>query len=189
MSSDKDETQNNQEDRNESEAQASEADESTSAEDQLSQLQNDLAKAQNDFLYLRAEFDNYKRQAIKERSDLIKYGGVNIIRDLLEVLDNFERALSAELTSDNVESFKKGMEMTASEMQNVLSRYGLKAVNAYGEAFDPSMHEALSSEETAEVPAGHVSREFKKAYKLHDKLIRPAQVVVAKEPSDSGEES
>ncbi len=140
-------------------------------------------KYKNDYLYLRADFDNYKKSIIKERSDLIKYGSERVFTELLEVLDNFERALELKLTPDNIETYKAGIALTAAELRKVLQRFGVQEIESQGLAFDPSLHEALSSEETDNVAPGHITRVFKKAYKLHDRVIRPAQVVVAKEPA------
>jgi len=139
-------------------------------------------KFKNDFLYLRAEFENYKRNAIKERSDLLKYGSERFVVDVLGVLDNFERALDAKVSPENLANFVKGIEMTHQELKGVLTKFGVTEVPAQGLAFDPMVHEALSSEETDAVKSGHISRVFKKPYKLHDKVVRPAQVIVAKEP-------
>ena len=146
-------------------------------------LKEDLNKAQNDYLYLKAEFDNYKRNAIKERSDLIKFGAKNLVNDLLEVIDNFDRALDTEIKDNNWQDFKKGIEITAKELKSSLQKYGVEEIPCQGEAFDPTQHEALSSEETDQTPAGHIHHVLKKPYKMHDKVIRAAQVVVAKEKS------
>ena len=143
-------------------------------------LEEQLEKSKNDFLYLQAEFENYKRKAIKERSDLIKYGSEHLIRDLLNVLDIFSMALESEVTEENYQQFHQGVEMTSKELDSCLERYGVRKLPALGQAFDPSIHEALSSEESNEVDAGHVLRVFKEAYKMHERVIRPAQVVVAK---------
>lgn len=151
----------------------------------IEELQALAEKHKNDFLYLRAEFDNYKKHVIKERSDALKYGAERVIHDLLGVLDNFERALENKPTPENIGHFVKGVEMTAQELRTTLQKHGVAEVPCKGVAFDPAVHEALSSEETTEVPAGFISRVFKKSYKLHDKLIRPAQVVVAKTPANS----
>jgi len=143
-----------------------------------------VEKNKNDFLYLRAEFDNYRRNMIKERSDLLKFGSERLLVDILGILDNFERALEAKPsagTTDNLSNYIKGIEMTYQELKAVLTRFGVSEVPALGLPFDPLLHEALSSEETDEVKPGHVFRVFKKPYKLHDRIIRPAQVVVAKE--------
>lgn len=148
------------------------------------EVQNQLDKLKQEYLYLRAEFDTYRRNAIKERADLLKYGSERLAQDLLGVLDNFERALETKATPDNLESYVQGVQMTAKELQATLTKHGIEEVPTLGETFDPSVHEALTSEETDEIPPGHISRVFKKAYKMHDKVIRPAQVVVAKEKSE-----
>lgn len=153
--------------------------ESPSAKPDLEQLTSDLQKAKNDYLYLLAEFDNYRKNSIKERSDLSKYGSERFVREFLGVFDDFERALEAELKSENVDSFRQGVKMIATELKSLLQRHGVEEIKAEGQAFDPNKHEALSSEPCEDVPPGHVVRVFKKAYKMHDKLIRPAQVTVA----------
>ena len=145
-----------------------------------------LEKVKNDLLYLQAEFENYKRKAIKERSDLIKFGSEHLVRDLLGVLDIFNMALNSEVTAENFEQFHQGVIMTSKELENCLERFGVRKLSAQGNAFDPSLHEALSSEESNEVEPGHVLRVFKDAYKMHDRIIRPAQVVVAKAATDNG---
>lgn len=151
---------------------------------QIEDLKLQVDKFKNEYLYMRAEFDNYKRNAIKERSDVLKYGSERVISEILNVVDNFERALEAKVTPENLSVFVKGVEMTSVELKNVLQKYGVSEVETQNKPFDPMMHEALSSEETTTIPEGHVFRVFKKAYKLHDKVIRPAQVVVAKKPSN-----
>lgn len=148
----------------------------------VQKLQEQAEKYKNDFLYLRAEFENYKRNAIKERSDLLKYGGERFIRDLLDVVDNFERALQMNVTAENFTSFKQGVELTATELNSLLQRHNVTEVASQGAPFDPMVHEALSSEATDQVAPGYISRVFKKPYKLHDKVIRTGQVVVAKKP-------
>lgn len=146
-------------------------------------LKAQVEKFKNDYLYLRAEFENYKRNAIKERSELIKYGNERLLVDLLGVLDNFERALETKATPENLPTYVKGIEMTAQEFRQALQKNGVTEVASHGAAFDPNLHEALSSEETDDMKAGHVSRVFKKTYKLHDRILRPGQVVVAKNPT------
>ena len=143
-------------------------------------LRTEAEKFKNEYLYLRAEFENYKKQVIKERSDLRKYGSERLVTELLSVLDIFETALATEATPENLATFRKGIELTASSLKTTLQRFGVEEVPADGIAFDPSFHEALGSEESDAVPAGHVSKVYKKPYKLFDRVIRPGQVVVAK---------
>ncbi len=152
---------------------------------QAKELMEQNEKLKNEYLYLRADFDNYKKSVIKERSDIIKYGSERVFNELLEVLDNFERALQTQVNPENINTFKTGVELIAAEMKKMLQRFGVQEIECQGVAFDPSVHEALSSEETTEIQPGHVARVFRKAYKLHDRVIRPAQVVVAKEPKSN----
>lgn len=154
---------------------------SDSQNNEVDLLKADLKKAQDDYLYLRAEFDTFKRNSIRERSQLTKFGAKSLVKDLLGVLDNFDRALETENNEENFESFRQGIELTAKELSETLLRHGVTEVASQGVPFDPNNHEALSSEPTDQIEAGHVLRVFKKAYKLHDQLIRPAQVVVAAE--------
>lgn len=160
----------------------SETNENADVSSEIQKLQEQAEKFKNDYLYLRAEFENYKRNTIKERSDLIKYGGERFIRDLLEVVDNFERALQANISSENIGTFKKGVELTAQELKTLLQKHSVNEIPAEGAPFDPSVHEALASEPSEQVAPGHILRVFKKPYKLHDKIIRPGQVVIAKKP-------
>ena len=147
----------------------------------LEAFQEEISKLKNDYLYLRAEFDNYRKQAIKERSDLVKFGGERIAKDLLDTLDIFESALASEVTPETLKNFVSGIELTAQQLRSVLNKHHIQELPALGQAFDPYLHEALGSEPSDTVTPGHVSRVFKKAYKYHDKVLRPAQVIVAKE--------
>jgi molecular chaperone GrpE len=151
--------------------------------DRVATLEADLAKAKSDHLYLMAEFDNYRKRTIKERSDLTKYAGERAFIEMLSVLDNFERAIEVQITADTAEVFKKGVVLIVDEFKSALDKFGVTAMHSDGQAFDPNIHEALGSEESDSVPPGHVTKVFRKPYKLHDKVIRPGQVVVAKPKS------
>lgn len=156
-----------------------------SADAIVAQLKADLEKAQRDYLYLRADFDNYKKSAIKERSELLKYGNERLLVEVLNLVDTFDQGLALEITSENFESFSKGMQLVRNEFQTMFGRLGVQKIESQGQPFDPNLHEAISSEPTDTVPAGHVSRVFKPPYKLHDKVIRAGQVVVAREPESN----
>ena len=158
---------------------ADEADNVTPLKTEAEKTQDEIQKWKNEYLYLRAEFDNYKKHALKERSDLLKFGGERIARDVLEVMDNFERALQTKITPETIQTFKTGVEMTAKELKEALTKNGIQEVLSEKQPFNPSYHEAISSEPTNETPEGHVTKVFKKPYKLHDKIIRMGQVVVA----------
>lgn len=126
-----------------------------------------------------AEFDNYRKNAIKERSELSKYGSERFLREFIGLFDNFELALETPTTPENLQSFREGVQMIANEFRSLLQRHGVEEVKSQGEPFDPMKHEALSSEPRADIEPGHVATVFKKGYKLHDKIIRPAQVTVS----------
>ncbi|MES2768456.1 MAG: nucleotide exchange factor GrpE [Bdellovibrionota bacterium] len=150
-------------------------------DDPASELKAQNEKLLNDMLYLKADFENYKKRMIKERSDVMKYGSENLIVSLLDLLDNFERAMSMEITPENVKSFSDGINMISSEFKNVLNRFGVTEVKALGQNFDPSHHEAMGTEPTDEYKPGTISKVFTKPYKLHDRLIRPGKVIIAQE--------
>lgn len=146
---------------------------------EIEMAQDEAAKWKNEYLYLRAEFENYKKNSLKERSDLLKFGAERVLRDLLEVVDNFDRALAHQVTAENLNQFKTGVELTAKEFKDALTKNGVQEVVSQGQPFNPLFHEAISSEPTNTVAEGHVTQVFKKPYKLHDKIIRMGQVVVA----------
>jgi len=143
-----------------------------------------LNQLEKDHLYLRAELENIKRQNIKERSQLLRFGGERMARDLLDTLDVFKSALSSEIKAENFESFVKGIEMTLNSLTSVLEKHGIKEMNCLGLAFDPNTQEAISSEPTDQFPEGHVTQVFKAPYLYHDKLLRPGQVVVSRAKTD-----
>ncbi len=152
----------------------------TASQEKANQWQVEAEKFKNDFLYLRAEFENYKRNAIKERGDLLKYGGERLARDLVGVLDNFERALAVEIKPEALDTYTKGVQMTAQELKTVLEKHGIKEVPSVKTPFDPAIHEALGSELSTDVQDGHVLRVFEKPYRFHEKLLRVGRVIIAR---------
>ena len=152
------------------------------SQNKIEELEKALEKAKSDHLYLLAEFDNYRKNAIKERSDLLKYGHERLARDLVSVLDNFERALALDVNAENFQQFVSGVKMTAQELTSLLQKSGVEEIPSQDQPFNPIHHEALSSEPTDRVPPGTVTQVFRKPYKIHDRVLRPGQVVVASEP-------
>lgn len=150
------------------------------ASDDVQKLKSDLEKAKNDYLYLLAEFDNFRKNAIKERSELVKFGSERLVREFLGILDNFERAMEAAAAGNGDGSvLREGVQMILNDLRHMLQKFGVEEISAEGETFDPSKHEALSSEPRADMEPGRVARVLKKAYKMHDKILRPAQVTVS----------
>ncbi|MCC6276914.1 MAG: nucleotide exchange factor GrpE [Oligoflexia bacterium] len=158
----------------------------TPAPDELESLKLQIEEHKKQYLYLRADFDNFRKQTIKERSDLMKYGSEPVLREFIAVLDNLERARQTPLTTESIETFKEGLSLISGEFRKVLEKFGVEEVDPKGQIFDPMIHEALTSESNPAVPPNVVTQVFKKAYKLHGRVIRPAQVVVNTISQDGG---
>ena len=171
----------------EAEAQTSEAPEAEEAAEKAAEESDQAEKTEaasgeaestedGDAKYLRllAEFQNFKRRTEKEKSDLYSYANEKIITELLEVIDNFERAL--EQPADD--AFKEGMGLIFDQLSNVLTKAGLAEIDALGEDFDPNVHNAVMTEETDEYESGKVSGVMQKGYTLNGKVIRPSMVKV-----------
>ncbi len=140
----------------------------------------DGARDNDRYLRLLAEFDNYRRRSARERDAAFETGAADLARPLLPVLDNLERALAH---SDGVpEAWLEGMKLTMRQFKDALKSSGVEPVEPVGQPFDPRFHEALTSVVTDSVPAGHVMEVVTRGYRLGDRVLRPAQVVVAQEP-------
>lgn len=145
-----------------------------------SEVELKLTQLEKEHLYLRAELENVKRQNFKERSQLLKYGGERLGRELLESIDVFKSALKSPVTPENFQYFVKGIEMTAQSLTSALEKHGIKEIECLGQAFDPNTQESLGSEHSDSVPEGHVTQVFKSPYMYYDKLLRPGQVIVSR---------
>ena len=132
-----------------------------------------------------ADLENFKKRAQKEKEEVQKFGSEKLLKDLLPVMDNLDRALEAAAKSPDFASFQKGVAMTRKSFEDTLGRHGVKAFSAKGQPFDPRLHEAMQQVETAEVPAGHVAFEVRARLHLNERLVRPALVVVARAPASS----
>jgi molecular chaperone GrpE len=130
-----------------------------------------------------ADLENYKKRAQKEKEEVQKFGSEKLLKDLLPVMDNLDRAMDAAAKSPDFASFQKGVAMTRKFFEDTLARHGVKSFSAKGQPFDPRLHEAMSQAETSDVPAGHVAFEVLRGYYLNDRLARPAMVVVARAPA------
>lgn len=154
---------------------------------QIQDLQSRATKADENWerlLRTTADFENFKKRAARERDDAIKYANESLIKKLVSVLDNFEMALAASQNQAGApDSLQTGVAMIQQQLRNVLVDSGLEEVDATGKVFDPNWHEAVSQQESVEVPEGQVLQQLRKGYKLRDRLIRPATVIVAKKPS------
>lgn len=143
----------------------------------------ELAEIRDRYLRLLADFDNYRKRAERERGELGRFALAEPVRDLLPVVDNLARALAA---SGPVEDLRRGVEMTARQLAEVLRRYGVEEITAVGRPFDPHVHEAMATVESDEVDEPTVIEELQRGYLLRGRLLRPALVRVAIPPEHGG---
>lgn len=159
--------------------------------EQVQELIEQAGKAQqfyDKWIRLTADFENYKKRALRDKTEALKYANESLIEKLLPVLDNFDAALTA-MNNDaagSVDSLKMGVNMISKQLRDLLTDFGLSEVDALGQSFDHNFHEAVSQKATDEAPEGQVVEQLRKGYKLKDRLVRAASVVVAKAPG--GEE-
>ncbi|HEV8306055.1 MAG TPA: nucleotide exchange factor GrpE [Methylomirabilota bacterium] len=142
----------------------------------------EAAEAQDRYVRALADFDNYKKRIGRERDEWRRQAQEQIVREILPVLDNFDRALSAEPGSDGERGFRAGVELIHRDFLKALERVGVRPFSAVGEFFDPQRHEAVARVERSDVADQTIVKEVLRGYLFHDRVLRPAQVVVAVEP-------
>jgi molecular chaperone GrpE len=161
------------------EASAEQPSEPAVAPDPTEVLKQQLADANDRNLRLMAEFDNYRRRTAKEQLELIETANGKLLEKLSEVQDNFERAFASENKAQDLEAFEKGMQMIYNQFAKILTDAGLEQIDPTGAEFDPNMHEALMQQPSETVPEGHVVTVFQKGYKLKNKILKTAKVIVS----------
>ena len=149
-------------------------------EDQLTQLKAELSKYKDVALRSVADLDNYRKRMAREKDDAIRYANSNFLERLIPILDNFELGLQAAKTGGSQSAVQDGMVMVFKQLQDFLASCGVETIDATGQHFDPNVHEAIAQEQNAEIAEGFVVRQLRKGYRLKDRLIRPANVVVSK---------
>ena len=162
----------------ESEEQGEEVSEDAAGEEADSKEENSEEQESERYMRLMAEFQNFKRRAAKEKTDIHAFANERIVGDLLPVLDNFERAL--ETATPEVENYAKGMELIFEQLKTALEKAGVEEIAALGEEFDPAVHNAVMTEQSEEYDDGKISKVLQKGYKLNGKVVRPAMVAVVK---------
>ncbi|MCL2183797.1 MAG: nucleotide exchange factor GrpE [Chitinispirillia bacterium] len=155
-------------------------DEISEASELTAALSREVEEAKDRYLRLMAEFDNYKRRAAKEYERLIESANEKLMIEIIDVRENFERALkTGSAGGSDFAAFFDGMKMIFSKFEDVLGRNGLTAFAAPGEVFDPMVHDALMNSPHPEVPADHIAEVFERGYKLKDKVVKHARVIVS----------
>lgn len=150
------------------------------SENAWTKLQADLEQAKDLELRTRADFDNFRKRAQREKEDAIKFANGDLLEKLIPIIDSFDLGLSAARESGEHSQILVGMEMVSKQLQDFLKSQGVEIIDSVGQPFDHHLHEALGQEASDEIPEGHVVRQLRKGYKLRQRLIRPANVFVSK---------
>jgi len=141
-------------------------------------------------LYLRsqADLENYRKRVQREKQEMARFANEGLLRDLLPVIDNLQRAVDhAREQQNDAGALIEGVEMTLGQFASTLEKFGVTPVEAAGKPFDPALHEAMGQMVSADMPPNHVAQELQKGYRLHDRLLRPALVMVSKAPEVDAE--
>lgn len=146
--------------------------------DELTLTKQQLDEEQDKLIRLRADFENYKRRVQLDKASDYKYRAQSVLMDILPVLDNFERALAVETTTEEAASLVKGVDMVYRTLLEAVKKEGLEQIEAEGVAFDPNFHQAVMQEQDDSKESGIVIQELQKGYKLKDRVLRPSMVKV-----------
>ena len=141
------------------------------------------------YLRLAAEFENYKRLTQRDQREQIRFGNEQLLKELLPVVDNLERAIKAAQLNSGDSALVQGVELTLKQLSGTLAKFGVQAIESTGQEFDPHTHQAVSYGPSAEVPANRVLEEFQKGYRLHDRVLRAAMVSVSSGPPQTSEQN
>jgi molecular chaperone GrpE len=147
-------------------------------------LRDQLQEAQQRALRLGAELDNFRKRSFREMEDQRKYASLPLMRDLLPVVDNLDRAIQAAEQSESSTGLLEGVSMVAQHLHSVLDQHGCKRIEAKGSLFDPNLHEAIGQLHCSEFPAGTVAEATTVGYELHGRVVRPSQVFVSLGPAE-----
>ena len=153
----------------------------------LQEAENKAAENYDKYVRAAAELDNYRKRAVREKADAIRYGNEMLIRDMLPLVDGMDRALEHACNSEDFDAFREGLKMLHGQLLGCLQKHGVEMIDTAGKAFDPHVHEAMMQVESAEHEHSKVVDEFEKGYLLNGRLLRPAKVSVCKRPSTGGD--
>ena len=158
--------------------------------DPLESLRTELNEAQDRALRMQAELENYRKRAAREMQEQRRYAQLPLMRDLLPVLDNMDRAIEAAEKTHDTADLLEGVKMVARQLAEVLERHHCVRIRALGEPFDPHLHEAILQQPSDEHPGGTVMQVTQTGFLLHDRVVRPSQVIVsgANELGEAGQE-
>ncbi len=146
-----------------------------------------VAESEREVLRAKAELENFRKRMQRESEQQLKYSKLPLVRDLLEVVDNLGRAIDAAGEEGAaIQALREGVEMVSQQLGQTLAKHGCQPIAALGTEFDPNIHEAISQMPSSEIPAGAVMQDVATGYLLHDRVVRPSQVIVSTGPADAG---
>jgi molecular chaperone GrpE len=148
-------------------------------QEELERLQRELTEAQNQVLRAQAEFDNFRKRMRREMDEERRFAAAPFLRDLFPALDNLQRAVEAAEKSESGSGLVQGVKMVVQQITQALEQHGCRRIPAVGEAFDPHVHEAITQQPSNDQPAGVILLETQPGYQLHDRVLRPSQVIVS----------
>jgi molecular chaperone GrpE len=160
----------------------------SSAEQEVARLLQEVTDANDRILRLKADFDNFRKRAQRDRQEALEYGSQNLVKDLLSVVDNLDRAIDHARQSGggDLQSLLQGVELVQREFLGMLAKHHVSEIDALGKSFNPALHEAMAQVSETSVEPNSVVEVLQKGYQLRDRLVRPSRVVVSRMP-ESGE--
>ncbi|MEA3363141.1 MAG: nucleotide exchange factor GrpE [Thermodesulfobacteriota bacterium] len=159
-----------------------EEDETVRLRNELTQAQRDLKGSQEQYLRTMADMDNLRKRTQRDKEELAKFANESLLRDILPVIDNLERAVEHAEQAESNDGLFEGVQMTLNQFSQLLDKFGVEPVDAIGQPFDPAYHQAMGQMESEEHPVNAVVQQMQKGYQLNKRLLRPAFVMLAKAP-------
>ena len=155
-------------------------------EEQIRLKDEEILKQKDTFLREKAELDNFKKRLTKEKEDFVQFANERLLKELLQIEDNLERAMAA--PNATLESLKEGVEMIQKQFKDFLKNQKVEAIEALGKPFDPNLHEVLNQQESEEHEENTVIEEYSKGFTLNGRILRSAKVVISKKPAEKKED-
>ncbi len=158
-----------------------------SPKEQVVKLETDILGHEDKYLRLQAEYQNYRKRTSKDILNTRILGQIDALEPVLTVYDHFNMAVKATENADNIDAIKHGLSMIATEFSNAMTDIGVETINAVGKEFDPNLHEAMANEASEDIEENFIIKQWSNGYKMGERLLRPAKVVVSTGPVNEEE--